>query len=128
MDVLRSRFESETTASRNLVSLMNSLAAHLEMHFEMEEEHEYFGYVLNRAPRLSAQVNQLLLQHETLKTEVHHLVTIARKTFAESGNVAKLATRFDRFRKQLLDHERVEVNLLQEASRRDLGSGTDASC
>jgi len=123
VEALCSRFEAKKTATRNLVSLINSLAAHLEMHFELEEENEYFGYVLNLAPRLSERVNQLLLQHEILRIEVGELVTMARKAFAEHDDVTELAARFGRFRKQLLDHERAEVKLLQEAYTRDLGSG-----
>jgi len=123
VDAISSRFDAEKKATRNLVSLIHSLAAHLEIHFELEEENEYFGHVLNREPRFSEQVNQLLLQHEALRSEVEGLVEMARKAFAEQENVTELAARFSRFRKQLLDHERAEVKLLQEAYTRDLGGG-----
>ncbi len=123
VDALSSRFEAEEMATRNLVSLINSLAAHLEMHFELEEENEYFSHVLNRAPHLSERVEQLLRQHETLKSEVDELVMMARRALAENGDATELAAQFSRFRKQLLNHERAEVNLLQEAYTCDLGGG-----
>jgi len=123
VDALSSRFDSEQVATRNLVSLINSLAAHLEMHFELEEENEYFGLVLKRSPHLSERVNQLLRKHETLKTEVDELVTMARQALAEEDDVTELATRFQKFRKLLLDHERAEIDLLQESYTCDLGSG-----
>jgi len=123
VDALSSRFDSEQVASRNLVSLINSLAAHLEMHFELEEENEYFGIVLKRSPHLSGRVGQLLRQHETLQAEVDELVSKARQALADGDDVTELATRFRKFRKLLLDHERAEIDLLQEAYTCDLGSG-----
>jgi len=123
VDALSSRFAAEKMATRNLVSLINSLAAHLEIHFELEEENKYFGHVLRRAPRFSNRVDQLLRQHETLKTEVDALVKMARQAFAEKGDVTELASQFQEFRKQLLDHERAEVTLLQETYTCDLGGG-----
>jgi len=123
VDALSSRFDAEKMVTRNLVSLINSLAAHLEMHFELEEENEYFDLVLRRAPRLSNHVDQLLRQHTTLKTEVDALLTMARHALAEGGDVTEIAPRFGMFRKQLLDHERAEIDLLQEAYTRDLGGG-----
>jgi len=123
VDALSSRFDTEKTATRNLVSLINSLAAHLEMHFELEEENDCFDFVLRQAPRLSERVDQLLRQHTTLKTEVDALVTMARQALAEGGDVTKIASRFGKFRKQLLDHERAEIDLLQEAYTLDLGGG-----
>ena len=122
-DALVSRFDAGKAASRNLVSLLNSLAAHLEMHFELEEEDEYFGYVLRRAPRLSERVSQLLREHAGMKSEVDELVTMARQAFAENGDTRELATRFRRFREHLLNHEKAEIDLLQEAYTCDLGSG-----
>jgi len=121
MKVLSSRFDTETRATRNLVSLINSLAAHLEMHFELEEENEFFGDVVNQSPRFCNHVTQLLMQHEALETEVEGLVKMARRVFAEQDDMTQLAARFGRFRKQLLDHERAEIDLLQEAYNRDLG-------
>ncbi len=123
IDAISSRFDVEKMATRNLASLINSLAAHLEMHFELEEENEYFDLVLRQAPRLSNHVDQLLQQHTTLKTEVDALVTMARRALAEGGDVTKIASRFGKFRKKLLDHERAEIDLLQEAYTRDLGGG-----
>jgi len=123
LDTLSNRFDAEKTVTRNLVSLINSLAAHLEMHFELEEENEYFGNVVHRAPRLSEQVNQLLLQHKVLEIEVEGLVNRARKALSENDDVSELAARFHKFRKQLLDHEHAEIDLLQEAYTRDLGGG-----
>ncbi len=123
VDALNSRFDAEKEASRNLVSLINSLAAHLEMHFELEEENEYFGYVLKQAPHLSERVHQLLGQHEMLKNEVGELVEMARQAFAEDRDATMLALRFRKFRKHLLDHERSEIELMQEAYTQDLGGG-----
>ena len=122
IEALSSRFETEKIASRNLVSLLNSLAAHLEMHFELEEENEYFGFVLKESPHLSERVDQLLHQHEVLKTEVDHLVSMARQALDDNAEVAELATKYEDFRKMLLEHEHAEIELLQESYSRDIGS------
>lgn len=123
VDTLGRRFDAGKKATRNLVSLLNSLAAHLELHFELEEEDEYLGYVLNRAPRLSGHVAQLLRQHGAMKQKVGELVDMAREAFAEDADTTELAVRFQRLRIQLLEHEQAEIDLMQEAYTRDLGSG-----
>lgn len=123
VDALTSRFDGEKRATRNLVSLLNSLAAHLEMHFELEEEDEYFGYILTHAPHLSERVDRLLHQHEMLKTNVDDLVDLARQAFEQNSGTAELASKFAKFRSLLLEHEKKEIDLLQEAFNRDLGAG-----
>jgi len=123
VDALSSRFDSEKMATRNLVSLLNSLAAHLETHFELEEEDEYFGSILVRAPRLAERVENLLHQHKVLRADVDQLVDLARAVFASHGDTSELASRFRNFKKQLLNHEKAENDLFQEAYTCDLGSG-----
>ncbi len=123
LDALWSRFETEERATRKLVSLMNSLAAHLETHFELEEENEHFGFVLQRAPHLSEHVDQLLQHHASLKMEVDALAKMAAQVLVEGSDMTELSARFLQFRKWLLDHEKAEVCLLQEAYTRDLGGG-----
>lgn len=121
LDALSSRFDTERTISRSTVSLLNSLAAHLEFHFELEEEEEYFGGILIRAPRLSAYVDELVSQHKAMRNEVEQLVSISRTALAENLNVDELASRFRLFHQQLLDHEKAEIGLIQEAYTRGLG-------
>lgn len=122
VEALHTRFEAGKKVTRNLVSLLNSLTAHLEMHFEMEEEHGYFEELIQRAPRLSDHVNTLLKQHSELLSESCKLVEIARKAFADDVESLELLERFKRFRLKLLGHEKAEIDLLQEAYTRDLGS------
>jgi len=124
LDALSSRFDSSKTATRNLVSLLNSLAVHLETHFELEEENDYFGYILSRAPRLSDRVDQLLQQHKTMRVDVDELVEMARQAFSEDGDTTEFASKFQRLRDQLLSHENAENEMLQEAYTCDLG-GSD---
>jgi len=123
IDALTSRFDAGKMATRNLVSLLNSLAAHLETHFELEEENEYFGYILIRAPHLSERVESLLRQHESMQADVDELVNRARQAFTGNGDVTELAAQFREFRKRLLRHEKAEIDLLQEAYTCDLGCG-----
>ena len=122
VEALHRRFETGKKISRNLVSLLNSLTAHLENHFEMEEEGGYFSELVQRAPRLSERLNSLLKQHGELLRESREMVELAREALAEEKESPELSERFDQFRKKLLGHEKAEINMLQEAYTRDLGS------
>jgi len=123
VDALTSRFDAGKAATRNLVSLLNSLAAHLETHFELEEENDYFGYILTREPRLAERVDNLRKEHEVLRAGVDELVDLARYAFAKNSETTELVARFEKFREQLLKHEKAEVDLIQEAYTCDIGSG-----
>jgi len=122
VDAVHRRFEERTGVTRNLVSLLNSLAAHLEAHFELEEENGYFEDLVQRAPRLSEHVDEMLKQHALLLAESRELVKIARQAFADDEPSPELTERYEKFRVDLLGHEKAEIDILQEAYTRDLGS------
>ena len=119
VDALNNRLDSGCVATRNLVSLFNSLAAHLEFHFELEEEEDYFANILARAPQLAAQVDALLQDHVAILGEVSRLVEEARRAFADQLDTTELASQFVLFRQKLLDHEGAEIALLKEAYTRN---------
>ncbi|MCG8449064.1 MAG: hemerythrin domain-containing protein [Pirellulales bacterium] len=118
VNALDSRFDSHQPANRSLVSLLNSLACHLQMHFEWEEEDGYFAAVAQQAPKLGREVDRLLSQHSALLTEVSELVQMSREAFAKRIETHKLAKSFRNFREQLLKHERAETDLLRAVSEK----------
>ncbi len=122
VETIHNRFESELKVTRNLFSLLNSLAAHLEMHFELEEKGGYFAGVIRKAPRLAGRAEVLLEEHMGFLENSHELVKMARGAFANDAEVPALAARFEQLRRGLLTHERAEIDLLQEAYTRDIGS------
>ncbi len=122
LDALSRRFRKETQASRNLVSLLNALAVHLEMHFELEETDGLYENILWRAPRMTRKVDSLLQEHVLLISLVSNLVETAREALTTGSKTVELAESFDDFRHRLEKHEEKEREVLQESYLRDIGN------
>ncbi len=120
LESLHSRFESGRELNQHLVSLLNSLTSHLESHFELEED-GYYAELVQIAPRLSGQVDALIKEHSLFLDESRELAAMAQEAFVDSLEAPELAERFERFRRELLAHEREETSLLQEVYTRDIG-------
>ena len=121
LEAIENRFRHEQKPSRNLVSLLNALAVHLQMHFELEES-DGLSRLVHQKPRLSAAVERLLREHTDLQQEVNDLVTIAREDLAVNHDTANLAERFAKFHSKLVTHDHEENRLTQEAYNLDLGT------
>ncbi len=122
LEAIESRFRHERKASRNLVSLLNALAVHLQMHFELEESDGYLSHLVQLSPGLSAAVERLLREHTELEKEVNDLVARAREVFATNHDAADLAAHFSTFHRKLSAHDHEENKLIQEAYNLDLGT------
>ena len=116
------RFENSREPSRNLVSLLNSLAFHLQTHFEFEEEEDYFPALVQLAPRKAAVVEQLMQEHREMLAEVEDLIQIARDDLDTAKDTTDLANQFARFREMLEAHEHEENLLLQDVYTEDIGT------
>ena len=66
LGAIANRFEHEQKPTRNLVSLLNALAVHLQMHFEFEEADGYFSSLSAKNPHMSTTVERLLREHEDM--------------------------------------------------------------
>ncbi len=122
MEAIANRFRHEQKPTRNLVSLLNALAVHLQMHFEFEESDGYFFSLASKTPRVSATVERLLREHEVMREKVDALVSMARETFAEAQDTSDLAKQFSLFRDQLIHHEHEENKLIQDVYNVDVGT------
>jgi len=122
LEAIANRFCYEQKPTRNLVSLLNALAVHLQMHFEFEESDGYFSSLAQKTPRVSPTVERLLREHEAMLEEVDTLVTIAREAFATAHDTSDLAKRFSRFHTQLICHEHEENKLIQDVYNVDIGT------
>jgi hemerythrin len=122
MEVISNRFCYEHKSTRDLVSLLNALADHLQMHFEFEETDGYFFGLAQTTPHVSATVERLLREHEVMLEEVGSLVTMAREAFETAQDTSDLAERFSRFHARLENHEHEENKLVQDAYNIDIGT------
>ena len=122
LTAISSRLETSQEASRNLVSLFNALAFHLQTHFEFEEEDDYFPTLVQLAPRKASTVEMLIHEHREMLAEVEGLVQIARDDFETRKSTDLLTKRFAEFREKLEAHEHVENLLLQDVYTEDIGT------
>lgn len=122
MEAIANRFRHEQKPTRNLVSLLNALAVHLQMHFEFEESDGYFSDLARTTPHVSATVEKLLREHEVMLKQVDALVTMAREAFAKAHDTSDLAEQFSLFCDQLTNHEHEENKLIQDVYNVDIGT------
>lgn len=121
LEAIQNRFQGEQKPSRNLVSLLNALAVHLQTHFELEEFDGYLSALAQRSPALSVEIERLLCEHAELLADVNDLVDRAREDFTFNHDTGDLAHRFAQFHAKLSAHEHAENTLIQEAYSLDLG-------
>ncbi len=115
LDTLENRFASNELADRSLVSLLTSLASHLQMHFEWDECDVSFGGLEKRAPELASDIEQLKNEQAQLLHDVDVLIGLARLAFAEKQGTKSLADRYRAFQSKFAEHEATEKKLLQTA-------------
>jgi hypothetical protein len=111
----------QRTASIDQVAeLLGQLGDTLIKHFTLEEAGGYYGDALLRAPQLLSRANDLLAQHPKMARKAQRLVEIAPLGAAARSWRDETQMRFDAFVRELLDHERGEDCLIQEAYSRDV--------
>jgi hypothetical protein len=115
LDALESRFTSNELANRSLVSLLNSLASHLQMHFEWDESDVSLSGLERRAPELVAEVAALKREQAEILHDLDVLIGLARLAFAEKQDTKSLADRYQAFETKFSEHEFSEKRLLQKA-------------
>jgi len=102
--------------------LIGQLADHVETHFHHEEDGGYFSAALKKSPRLTDQANILLEQHTALAEQIQKLRMLARSGVETDGWWKLLEEQFADFKARLLEHERKENELLQDAFGVDIGT------
>lgn len=122
LEAIENRCRHERKPTRNLVSLLNALAVHLQTHFELEESDGYLSNLVKLSPGLSSAVERVLREHDDLLAEVNELVTMAREAFACNHDTAGLAERFSKFKSKLSAHEQEENKLIQDTYHLDVGT------
>ena len=119
IDALESRLNSQEPANRSLVSLLNSLAAHLEMHFELEKPEKGFAAALARNGRFASEVKRLESERSAILSDVDDLIGLARLAFIHKQSTDLLARRYRAFEDRFAEHEAAEKRLVQEVLAAD---------
>jgi hypothetical protein len=114
IDALDSRLKSQEPANRSLVSLLNSLAAHLEMHFELEKPEKGLAAAATRNGRVGGEFHRLESEREILLSDVDDMIGMAKVAFTHKQSIYPLATRFQAFEDRFAAHEVAEKKLLQD--------------
>ena len=122
IDAIANRFQHDHHPSRNLVSLLNALAFHLQTHFEFEEGDDYFNSLVEKAPRTAATVERLLREHREMLEEVENMIQTARADLDQKRDTEELAKQYTKFREKLHEHEHMENDLLQHVYTEDIGT------
>ena len=122
LTAISGRFEHSHVPSRNLVSLLNALAFHLQTHFEFEEADCYFTNLVQTAPRTAQIVEKILQEHREMLVEVDQMVQEARADLDHKSGTDALARRYAKFREKLEAHEHQENLLLQDVYTEDIGT------
>ncbi len=112
---------AKTASIEAVGQLLGELGDRLVRHFSAEEEGGYFSEALLHAPQLVARANDLMAQHPKMCSRARDLLVEL-----EPGKPAKdwwqeTRERYDAFRAELVQHERGENRLIQEAYNRDMG-------
>lgn len=119
IDALDSRLRSQEPANRSLVSLLNSLAAHLEMHFELEKPDKSFAAMAVHNGRVGSEIRRLESERAALLSDVDDMIGMARLAYVHKQPTAPLASRYRAFEDRFAEHEAAEKKLVQEVLSAD---------
>jgi hemerythrin-like domain-containing protein len=107
---------------KEVVGKLQQLHDQVDVHFHAEELSDCFPELVSNAPRVSERVSVLLAEHGELRAEIHQIVQDAARRQGTEEDWDRLATVFQEFAAQLMSHEQVENELVQEVFTDDIGS------
>lgn len=104
-----------------IAETIGELQMYLRTHFEHEEQGGYFHELIEDAPRLKTQVDELLTQHPTLLQLVEQMAAAASGE-TRAGWRQAIRAQFEDFLAQFIEHEHQENRLLQDGYAQDIGA------
>ncbi|MCG8585124.1 MAG: hemerythrin domain-containing protein [Pirellulales bacterium] len=119
---IREALDAHRGGKSSLPTMFSELASHLTAHFAFESEDGYLSEALENAPHLQSQADELESQHPKLLAAVMEMRDLVNREEESDGWWQQLVDRFDSFSEMLIEHERDENRLVQEALDRDTGS------
>lgn len=108
-------------AKESVLVVLPTLSTELHRHFELEERDGYLGEAVAFAPRLSGTAERLLKQHATLAEELTALLQSLRGDTGSEAWWGTFVAQGEQFIRSLVDHERAENELVQDAYEEDIG-------
>lgn len=105
----------------NVAETIGKLCEEVETHFTQEEIDGFFDQVVEQAPRLSNDTDQLRSEHVQLREVIRKLSDCASKGDGSDDWWQGIEAQFHEFSKQLMRHESKENELLQSAFTDDIG-------
>lgn len=112
--------------ANEFVDVLREVRDQLAMHFALEEAYGYFEDPVAVAPRLAQRCEQLRLEHAELYVMIAELADQADDCVHERRSLLPLVavqSAFVTFDERLQDHERREMEIIQEALIDDIGVG-----
>jgi hypothetical protein len=101
-----------------------SFQQHLERLFTLEEYGGYMAIEIRKSPRLIKAVDELKVGHEMFRTGIRRIVHRLEQISGTDGVALNtLGDELSVLLQQLDEHNRKEVDLIQESFERDQGGG-----
>ena len=119
---IREALEARRGGKNSLPGMLGELAAHLTSHFAFECEDGYLFEALENAPQLQGEADALERQHPELLDAVMKLRERVIDQEESDAWWQSLQHDFEAFSQSLIEHERDENRLVQEALDRDTGT------
>jgi hypothetical protein len=119
IDALQSRLNSREPVNRSLVSLLNSLAAHLAMHFELQRAEEGIVAAAVHNGRLGSEIRRLESERAALVSDVDDMIGMARLAFHHKQTIEPLASRYQAFESRFAALEAAGKRLVEELRSAD---------
>ena len=115
--------DGETVQVAILRRKLAELTVILKCHFEHEEQDGYFAEIIEIAPRLSYEAEELEAEHDGLLGRLEHLDERLIVLHDDVDEIARLRRDFADFIEACRTHERRETALVQEAWLTEIGAG-----
>ena len=123
LDEVRVAISAGDRTKNRVEDVISRLSDVVETHFRHEEHGGYLKEAVERAPRLTAQAEVLLDQHESLLEQVEKLRLLVHSGIESPTWWTRIEADYHEFAARLIDHEHAENRVLQEAFTSDIGSG-----
>ncbi len=105
------------------IGKLQDLKQKLTSHFEFEEQGGFMTEVIDEAPQLLNQVNELEIEHKQILANLVGAVKVFKKLDVKDDlEFQDILNRVSRIMNELHNHEMTENELLQSAFYRELGS------
>lgn len=119
---LQQTLHSRHVRVEDIAKLLGVLRTDLEAHFAQEEVGGFFREAVERQPWLFERIEKLRLDHHWMREAAAALVDAAEHPQPALAWWPDVERRFQELAERLKRHERLEIDLLQEAWTDDMGT------